>query len=165
MKDSSRGPPFITDYFNVLQICADSRRFCESDRRFRPSAAATEPQTFLTVNAVVAETQEEADRLALPQLQAMVALRTGGPLRPQRLVEEAEADPVPDAHLPLVMAMRDRWVIGTPASAASRLHGLAEECDVDEVMVHPVAGAFTGTPVDASPAREATLELLAKELL
>jgi hypothetical protein len=33
------------------------------------------------------------------------------------------------------------------------------------VMVHPVAGAFRGTAVDASPAREATLELLAKELL
>ena len=62
-----------------------------------------------------AETQEEADRLALPQLQAMVALRTGGTLRPQRLVEEAEADPVPDAHRGLVESMRTRWVIGTPA--------------------------------------------------
>jgi alkanesulfonate monooxygenase SsuD/methylene tetrahydromethanopterin reductase-like flavin-dependent oxidoreductase (luciferase family) len=95
----------------------------------------------------------------------MIALRTGGPLRPQRLVEEAEADPVPDAHLPLVMAMRTRWVIGTPDAAAARLRALAEEFDVDEVMVHPVAGAFAGTAADASPAREATLELLAKELL
>ncbi|HEX2894980.1 MAG TPA: LLM class flavin-dependent oxidoreductase [Marmoricola sp.] len=132
---------------------------------FRPSDSLAEPQTFLTVNVVVAETQEEADRLALPQIQAMVALRTGGPLRPQRLVEEAEADPLPDAHLPLVAAMRDRWVIGTPASAAERLRTLAAEFDVDEVMVHPVAGALTGTPADASPAREGTLELLAKELL
>jgi luciferase family oxidoreductase group 1 len=131
---------------------------------FRPSPELAAPQTFLTVNAVVAETQEEADRLALPQLQAMVALRTGGPLRPQRLVEDAEADPVPDAHLPLVMAMRDRWVIGTPETAASRLRALAEEFAVDEVMVHPVAGAFRGTPADVSPARERTLELLAKEL-
>ncbi|RNM16747.1 LLM class flavin-dependent oxidoreductase [Nocardioides pocheonensis] len=132
---------------------------------FRPSPELAAPQTFLTVNAVVAETQEEADRLALPQLQAMVALRTGGPLRPQRLVEDAEADPVPDAHLPLVMAMRDRWVIGTPESAASRLRALAAEFAVDEVMVHPVAGAFRGTAADGSPARERTLELLAKELL
>ena len=65
---------------------------------FRPSDALAEPRTFLTVNASVAETQEEADRLALPQLQAMVALRTGGQLRAQRLVEEAEKDPVADAH-------------------------------------------------------------------
>jgi len=95
----------------------------------------------------------------------MVALRTGGPLRAQRLVEDAEADPVPDAHLPLVLAMRDRWVIGTPESAASRLRALAFEYDVDEVMVHPVAGAYAGTDPSSSPAREATLALLAKELL
>jgi luciferase family oxidoreductase group 1 len=132
---------------------------------FQPSESLAQPRTFLTVNAVVAETREEAERLALPQLQAMVALRTGGPLRPQRLVEEAEADPVPDAHLPLVAAMRERWVIGDPATAAARLRALAEEFGVDEVMVHPVAGAVAGTPTVASPAREATLQLLAKELL
>ena len=80
-------------------------------------------------------------------------------------VEDAEADPVPDAHLPLVEAMRHRWVIGTPSSAAEDIRSLAATYDVDEVMLHPVAGAFQGTPVDASPARELTLELLAKELL
>jgi hypothetical protein len=31
-------------------------------------------------------------------------------------------------------------------------------------MVHPVAGAFVGTPPDAGPAREATLRLLAAAL-
>src|SRR4051794_19949806 len=41
---------------------------------FRPSPELLEPRTFLTVNAVVAETEEEAARLALPQLQAMLAL-------------------------------------------------------------------------------------------
>jgi luciferase family oxidoreductase group 1 len=132
---------------------------------FQPSDELGSPTTFLTVNAVVAATQDEADRLAQPQLQAMVALRTGGLLGPQRLVEEAEANPVPAEHLPLVHAMQTRWVIGTPADAASRLRALAAEYDVDEVMVHPVAGAFTGTPVDSSPAREQTLLLLAKELL
>jgi luciferase family oxidoreductase group 1 len=132
---------------------------------FKPSEELASPRTFLTVNAVVASTQEEADRLAEPQLQAMVTLRTGGTLRPQRLIEEAEADPVPDAHLPLVLAMRHRWVIGTPDAAATQLCELAATYGVDEVMVHPVAGAFAGTPVDASPAREETLRLLAGELL
>ncbi|MCU1598821.1 MAG: luciferase family protein [Glaciihabitans sp.] len=131
---------------------------------FQPSEHLDSPRTFLTVNVVVAATEEEAARLAEPQLQAMVALRTGGTLRPQRLIEEAESDPIPDAHLPLVMAMRRRWVIGTPESAADRIRALAEEFGVDEVMVHPVAGAFAGTPVDASPAREETLRLLAAEL-
>jgi luciferase family oxidoreductase group 1 len=132
---------------------------------FQPSDELNAPQTFLTVNAAVADTQEEADRLALPQLQAMVALRTGGQLGPQRLVEDAEAERVPEAHQRLISAMRDRWVIGTPVTAAARVRALAEEFDVDEVMVHPVAGAFRGTAVTSSPAREATLELLAGQLL
>ena len=132
---------------------------------FRPSEELAAPQTFLTVNAAVAATTEEAERLALPQLQAMIALRTGAPLLPQRLVEEAEADPVPDAHLPLLHAMKRRWVIGDPSTAAARIRELAAEFAVDEVMVHPVPGALSGTAAAASPAREETLRLLAKELL
>ena len=159
---ASRGLPYVFAHHFSGNGTAEALSLYRSE--FQPSDELSSPQTFLTVNAVVAESQEEADRLALPQLQAMVALRTGGPLRPQRLVEDAEADPVPDAHLPLVLAMRERWVIGTPSAAASRLRALAAEFDVDEVMVHPVAGAFRGTPSGASPAREEALSLLAKEL-
>jgi luciferase family oxidoreductase group 1 len=158
-----RGLPYVFAHHFSGNGTAEALALYRSE--FQPSAELDSPQTFLTVNAVVAQSQDEADRLALPQLQAMVALRTGGPLRTQRLVEEAEADPVPEAHLPLVLAMRDRWVIGTPSEAGDRLRALASQYDVDEVMVHPVAGAFSGTAADASPAREATLELLAKELL
>ena len=160
---ADRGLPYVFAHHFSGNGTAEALALYRSG--FRPSPDLGAPQTFLTVNVVVADTQEEADRLALPQLQAMVALRTGGPLRAQRRVEDAEADPGPDAHLPLVMAMRDRWVIGTPASAAARLQALADEFDVDEVMVHPIAGAFAGTAPEVSPAREATREMLAKELL
>jgi luciferase family oxidoreductase group 1 len=132
---------------------------------FQPSEQLAAPRTFLTANAVVAATQEDAEALALPQIQAMVALRTGGELKRQRLVHLGETTPFPDAHLPLVEAMRRRWLIGTPERVATQLRGLAATFDVDEVMVNPVAGAFAGTPVDASPAREETLRLLAAEFL
>jgi luciferase family oxidoreductase group 1 len=128
---------------------------------FRPSPELAEPRTFLTVNVSVAETDEEAYRLALPQLQAMLTLRTGGDLKPQRLVEEAEKVELPPAHQDLVDAMAQRWVIGSQESARARITELAATYDVDEVMVHPVAGAFTGTEPGRSPARERTLELLA----
>jgi len=160
---ASRGLPYVFAHHFSGNGTAEALELYRSG--FQPSEELAAPQTFLTVNAAVAETLEEAERLALPQLQAMVALRTGGPLRPQRLVEEAEADPVPAAHEALVDAMRRRWVIGTPASAAEEISTLASTYDVDEVMVHPVPGALTGTAPDASPAREVTLELLAKELL
>ena len=130
---------------------------------FRPSPELTEPRTFLTVNVVVAETEDEAARLALPQLQAMLALRTGQELRPQRLVEEAEKVELPPAHLDLVEKMAERWVIGAPDRARARVEELAATYGVDEVMVHPVAGAWTGTEPGASPAREETLRLLARQ--
>jgi luciferase family oxidoreductase group 1 len=128
---------------------------------FRPSPELAEPRTFLTVNAVVAGTEEEAARLALPQLQAMLALRTGQELRPQRLVEEAEKVELPQPHLELMQQMAERWVIGAPDRARARIAELAATYDVDEVMVHPVAGAWTGTEPGSSPAREETLRLLA----
>jgi luciferase family oxidoreductase group 1 len=129
---------------------------------FRPSPEQQEPQTFLTVNASVAETAEEAHRLALPQLHAMVALRTGAPLRAQLTVEEAEVVALPEEHARLLDGMRRRWVIGTPDEAAAEIAQFAATYGVDEVMVHPVGGAYADEPATATPAREATLALLAR---
>ena len=129
--------------------------------RFRPSPELAEPRTFLTVNASVAATTEEAERLALPQLLSMLALRTGAPLTALRLVEEAEKVEVPPQHAGLLDAMRSRWVIGDAATARARIAALATEYAVDEVMVHPVAGAHEGSDRRSSPGREETLRLLA----
>ncbi|MCW2759943.1 MAG: luciferase family protein [Marmoricola sp.] len=156
---AERGLPYVFAHHFSGQGTAEALELYRT--HFRPSEALAEPRTFLTVNASVAETRAEAERLALPQLEAMVTLRTGGQLRPQRLVEEAEKDPVAEAHQGLLQSMRSRWVIGTPAEAAGQIADLAATYDVDEVMVHPVAGAFIGTPPDSAPAREDTLRLLA----
>lgn len=125
---------------------------------------AREPTTFLTVNACVAPTAAEAERLARPQLLAMVALRTGAELRPQLSIEDAERVELPAQHQGLLETMRSRWVIGTPADAAERIAKLAAEFEVGEVMLHPVAGASTEDPTDRVPGREQTLRLLADAL-
>jgi luciferase family oxidoreductase group 1 len=131
---------------------------------FRPSPALAEPRTFLTVNAVVAPSAEEAEHRALPNLLMMVALRTGQPLGPQLLVEEAQKEvqkgELPEPHRALMAVMRDRWVIGSPEEARARIAALAATYGVDEVMVHPVAGAHVGTQPDRGPTREETLALL-----
>ena len=128
---------------------------------YQPSPEFPEPRTFLTVNAVVAETDEEARRLALPHMQAMVSLRTGTPLLPQRLVEEAEALELPAQHRSLGEAMVRRWIVGSVKTARAQLDELATTYGVDEVMVHPIAGAWAGTDAATSPNRESTLRLLA----
>ena len=131
---------------------------------FRPGDLAAEPVTFLTVNAAVADTAAEAERLLLPNLQMMARLRTGQPLGPLDLVEDAEARQLSPRELTVVDAGRRQAVVGSPAEAADQLRALAERFGVDEVMVNPVAAAFRGTDPDTAPAREKTLELLAKEL-
>jgi luciferase family oxidoreductase group 1 len=156
---AARGLPYVFAHHFSGQGTAEALELYRSG--FQPTEANPTPRTFLTVNAVVADSQEEADRLALPQLQAMVALRTGQPLRAQRLVEEAEKETIPEAHQSLLEAMSRRWIIGTPEETAAQVQELAATYTVDEVMVHPVAGAYLGTPADSSPARETTLSLLA----
>jgi len=134
--------------------------------RFMPSDLAAEPMTFLTVNAVVAETRDEATELMLPNLQMMARLRTGQPLGPVPLVEEpqaAQAELAGEQQLIVDSGLR-RAVLGTPAEAAEQVRALAERFGVDEVMVNPVASARRGTDPATAPARVATLELLAKEL-
>jgi luciferase family oxidoreductase group 1 len=159
---AQQGLPYVFAHHFSGQGTAEALELYRST--FRPSAALSEPRTFLTVNAAVAPTQEEADRLALPQLLAMVALRTGGELRPQLIVEDAEEVDLPESHAGLLAGMRRRWVIGTPDDAGEQVRKLAAAYGVDEVMVHPVAGAVSGTPADTSPARQRTLELLAGAL-
>ncbi|MDX6327104.1 MAG: hypothetical protein QOK15_3458, partial [Nocardioidaceae bacterium] len=130
-------------------------------REFQPGSGEDRPRTFLTVNVCAADTDEEAARLTRPQELAMLALRTGAELRPQLSVEEAEAVQIPPEHQTIVEAMRARWVVGTPQAVWQRLQELAATYDVDEVMVHPVAGASATDDLGRSPGRERTLELLA----
>ncbi|WP_156690123.1 LLM class flavin-dependent oxidoreductase [Mycobacterium sp. Marseille-P9652] len=132
--------------------------------RFRPSALTPEPLTFLTVNVAVAETRDEATALMLPNLQMMARLRTGQPLGPVPLVEEAEAAQLGPDQQRIVESGLERAVLGTPEEAAEQVRALADRFGVDEVMVHPVASAHLGTDPASAPARVATLELLAKEL-
>lgn len=132
--------------------------------KFRPSDQAAEPLTFLTVNAVVAETSEEAKALMLPNLHMMARLRTGQPLGPLELVEEAQAQSLAPHAQRIAEDALQRAVVGTPTEAAEQIRALAAQFDVDEVMVNPVASARRGTDPATAPARDKTLELLAKEL-
>ena len=131
---------------------------------FRPSDLAAEPVTFMTVNAVVAPTRSEAEALLLPNLQLMARLRTGQPLGPLDLVEDAATTTMAPPAGSIVAAARSRAVVGAPAEAADQIRSLVAEFDVDEVMVNPVASAHRGTDPGTAPDRELTLELLAKEL-
>jgi luciferase family oxidoreductase group 1 len=156
---ASRGLPYVFAHHFAGQGTAEALDLYRSS--YQPSELFPEPRTFLTVNASVAETAEEADLLALPQLLQMLAIMSGGPLVAQRLVEDAEKVDLGEGQERILDGMRRRWVIGDAESARARVAELAVTFDVDEVMVHPVGGAFAGTAPRSSPARETTLRLLA----
>ncbi|MEH3138639.1 MAG: LLM class flavin-dependent oxidoreductase [Mycobacterium kyogaense] len=159
---AAKGLPYVFAHHFSGQGTAEALQTYRDE--FRPSELTPEPVTFLTVNAVVAETRDEALRLVLPNLQMMARLRTGAPLAAVDLVEDAEAlDMGPRAQSVIDHGLRQA-VVGNPSEAAEQVRELAAEFDVDEVMIHPVASAHRGVDPATSPARDATLELLAIEL-
>ena len=156
---AERGLPYVFAHHFSGEGTAEALALYRSG--FQPSEHLAAPRTFLTVNAVVADTEDDARRLALPQLLTMLALRTGQPLSAGRLVEEAEKVELSEAQREILDRMATRWMIGDAASARRQLGDLAERFGVEEIMINPVAGAFVGTEPDTAPARERTLELLA----
>ena len=159
---AAKGLPYVFAHHFSGQGTAEALSVYRSE--FKPSDLASEPVTFLTVNAAVAETHDEAMALLLPNLQMMARLRTGQPLGPVDLVEDAQQKQLTPPEQAVVDAGLRRAVVGDPTQAAEQVRALAEEFGVDEVMVHPVASARRGTDPATAPARVKTLELLAKEL-
>ncbi len=160
---AAKGLPYVFAHHFSGHGTAEALAVYRSE--FRPSDLAPEPVTFLTVNVAVADTDEEARALALPNMQMMSQLRTGQPLTALSLVEDAQAVPTHPQLQAIIDDGYARAVVGTPADAADQLRRLAEQFGVDEVMVNPVASAHRGTDPSTAPGRERTLELLAKELL
>ena len=159
---AAKGLPYVFAHHFSGQGTAEALEVYRSE--FRPSAVTAEPVTFMTVNAAVAPSRAEAEALVLPNLQMMARLRTGQPLGALDLVEDAATLTLPPQAEAIVAAGRQRAIVGSPAEAADQVRAIAAEFDVDEVMVNPVASAHRGTDPATAPAREATLELLAKEL-
>src|SRR6185503_6166634 len=152
---AAKGLPYVFAHHFSGQGTAEALEIYRSE--FVPSELASEPVTFLTVNAVVAETHDEAMALLLPNLQMMARLRTGQTLGPVDLVEDAELKQLTPPEQVVVESGLRRAVVGDPTEAAEQVRALAEEFDVDEVMVHPVASARRGTDPATSPARIKTL--------
>ena len=159
---AAKGLPYVFAHHFSGQGTEEALAFYRAN--FTPSPLCAEPTTFLTVNAAVAETHDEAMALMLPNLQMMARLRTGRPLGAVELVEDARTNLVSDAEQRIIDGSLRRAVVGAPAEAADQIRELAEHFGVDEVMVNPVASAYRGTDPATAPGREKTCELLAKEL-
>ncbi|WP_127473319.1 MsnO8 family LLM class oxidoreductase [Microbacterium sulfonylureivorans] len=133
---------------------------------YQPSEAHPEPRTFLTANVLAAPTADEAEARALPNLRMTARLRTNMPLVALETVEQAVAGAADFDGLgtSFMDSARANWFVGTPGAVAAGLTAFATKHGVGEIMISPIAGSYEGEPMDASPGRAQTLELLAAEL-
>jgi luciferase family oxidoreductase group 1 len=101
---------------------------------FRPSAALAEPEPMIGAIVIVAETEAEARRLALPSALAFLRLRQGNP-GPYPTIEEAARYPWTSDE----RAFAEKWmaanVVGDPRSVREQLDRLLSATRVTELMV------------------------------
>lgn len=125
---------------------------------WRPSGrpgAPTQPRVVLAVAAIVADTAERAEQLALANDLSMLRLRTGRP-GPLPSPEEAAAHPWTAAEREAVAGMRRLVSVGEPGQVSEALLERARHAGADELMVT--------TNVHDPAERRHSYELLAGEL-
>jgi alkanesulfonate monooxygenase SsuD/methylene tetrahydromethanopterin reductase-like flavin-dependent oxidoreductase (luciferase family) len=101
---------------------------------FKASAAHATPYAMLTVAAVCADSDAEAERLAAT-LDLNWALRGRGDLRPLASPEEALAFPYTPVDRARIRHRRERLFVGTPANVLQKVAPLIEATGADELMV------------------------------
>lgn len=102
--------------------------------KFEPSEQLAEPYVMLGFNAIVADTDEEAELLATSVQQALVSLRTGHPIQlppPKR----GFADELPLEARAILRSVLSASAIGSPETARRQLDEFVERTKPDEMMV------------------------------
>jgi len=120
---------------------------------FRPSHHRAAPHAILTLSVTCGQTDELAEELASSQDVAWVHLAAGRPI-PLPSVEDARRYPWNAVEELQRRSIRQRRVIGSPATVQERIRRLVEATAADEVMLH--------TMVHDHAARVRSYELLAE---
>ncbi|CAM00633.1 luciferase-like monooxygenase [Saccharopolyspora erythraea NRRL 2338] len=101
---------------------------------FEPSEVLDKPYALIGVQAIAADTDEEALRLARPIALSMLRLRRGNPGR-MPSPEEAAAYPYDEMESAFVRSWLADAVHGSPETVRAELDELRERTQVDELMI------------------------------
>jgi luciferase family oxidoreductase group 1 len=102
-------------------------------RSFEPSEQLTKPYAMVAVQVIAAESDEEADRLALPGALSFLRLRQNNPI-PMPTVEEAAAYPWTPEERAFVAQRRDGQAVGSIETVRRHLGDLLTATRADELM-------------------------------
>lgn len=101
---------------------------------FEPVGEMAQPYSIIAVAAVIAESDEEAERLSLTYDLNWLR-RARGVLMPLPSPEEAAAHPWTEQERAYVAQRRKRLFAGSPQTVAARLKEFADATKADEIMV------------------------------
>ena len=146
------GLPYNFAYFINPNITPDI--FDIYRERFKPGPNLQQPHTCLSLFAVCAETEEEAQRLASSRDLWYIRLLRGNP-GPFPTPEEARDYPYAQSERDLIAANRDKRAVGTPRQVREKLEMLAQTFGANEIMLVSI--------VHDHKARLRSYELLAQE--
>ena len=102
--------------------------------RFEPSEQLAEPYVMLGFNAIVADSDEEAELLATSQQQAFVALRTGNPGKLPH-PKAGYADDLPLEARAMLRQVLSASAVGSRETVATRLRDFIDRTKPDELIV------------------------------
>lgn len=108
---------------------------------FEPSDVLSKPQANMCVGVICAETQAEAEHLALSRKLWRLQL-TKGELGPYPTPEEAEAYPYTDRERKVAESANKTGLVGTPDSVKNALEDLAGSHGLEELMVVTITHDF-----------------------
>lgn len=103
-------------------------------QNFKPSSFVPEPRSALAV-IVVAETEEEAEYLAVPAELQWVRWGTGQVKLPPPTLEEASTYQYTTEEQAVRNENKGRFVIGSAENVKKQLKKLAKDAMVDEIMI------------------------------
>lgn len=101
---------------------------------FTPSAQLSAPHNILAIGVLCAETDEQAEELAV-MLDLAYLRRHTGQLAPLPTLAEAKAYPFTDLEREQAHAYRGRQIIGSPQTVRGRVEAMVAQSGVAEVMV------------------------------
>ncbi len=121
---------------------------------YTPSDDFPQPHAILAVSAIVADTDAEAEDLALSVQYAFLAMQTGrsGPLRSPEEIKSYSLSAAERAHM---ASLRTRHFVGSPATVRDQLLPLIAETQADELMILSM--------IHSPEARKHSYDLLAEQ--
>lgn len=104
-------------------------------QQFKPSQYFEAPHAILAASVICADTDEEAEDMALSVTYTFFSLHAGRPQGGLLSPDEVKAQPMNTYERELFQSVRARHIVGSPATVKAQLEPLIEQTEADELMI------------------------------